>query len=78
MTKTAPNRIKALRKEAGLTQQALADHLGLNRQAISSWERGVNSLRVDHAEKVGQFFRVSAGYVLGLTMDKTDHGLRKR
>ena len=77
MTRRIPNRIKTLRQEAGLTQQELANHLGLNRQAISGWERGVNSLRLDHAEKVGQFFQVSAGYVLGLTMDKTDHGLRK-
>lgn len=76
MIKRTPNRIKILRQEVGLTQQKLANHLGLNRQAISDWERGVTSISLKNAEKAGQFFQVSAGYVLGLTMDKTDYGLR--
>lgn len=76
MIKRTPNRIKILRQEVGLTQQELANHLGLNRQAISDWERGVTSISLKNAEKAGQFFQVSAGYVLGLTMDKTDYGLR--
>ena len=34
--------IQALRKEAGLSQEALAEQLGLSRQAISKWESGVS------------------------------------
>lgn len=33
-------RIQALRKEKGLTQEALADRLGVSRQAIGKWESG--------------------------------------
>lgn len=34
------NRIKELRKAAGLTQQEVASHFGLNRAAVAMWERG--------------------------------------
>lgn len=39
--KTA-NRLQQLRKESGYSQDALAEKLGLSRQAISKWERGVS------------------------------------
>ncbi len=34
-------RVKALRDELGLTQQQLADRLGVRQQTISEWEQGV-------------------------------------
>lgn len=34
------NRLKELRAEQGLSQQALADHLGVSRQTIISIEKG--------------------------------------
>ena len=40
--KTA-NRLQQLRKENGYSQDALAEKLGLSRQAISKWERGESS-----------------------------------
>ena len=33
------NRLVALRKANGLSQEALAEKLGISRQAISKWER---------------------------------------
>lgn len=33
-------RLSALRRERGLSQQALADALSVTRQAVSNWERG--------------------------------------
>lgn len=35
-----------LRKWAGLTQQQLADHLGVHRNAVSNWERGLDTPRL--------------------------------
>ena len=36
------NRLAQLRKQNGYSQESLAEKLGLSRQAISKWERGVS------------------------------------
>lgn len=59
MTRRTPNRIKTLRQEAGLTQQALADQLGVMRKTISNWERGNNIIATSNARKLSQYFQVS-------------------
>ena len=38
------DRIKNLRKELGLTQQAFADRLGVKRNTVGQWECGKNAL----------------------------------
>ena len=35
-------RIRQLRKEAGLTQEALGKKLGVIKQTVSSWENGIS------------------------------------
>lgn len=37
-----PVRLKAARKQAGLSQAALAKRIGVTHVAVSGWERGVN------------------------------------
>ena len=34
--------IQRLRKQAGMSQEALAETLGVSRQAVSKWESGVS------------------------------------
>ena len=36
------NKIQSCRKKAGLSQEALAQELGISRQAVSRWETGVS------------------------------------
>lgn len=39
---TLGERIAYYRKQAGYSQEALAERLGVSRQAISKWETGVS------------------------------------
>lgn len=39
-----PEKIQYARRRAGLSQEQLAEHLGISRQAVSKWETG-GSLR---------------------------------
>lgn len=67
MTKQVPNRIKELRKQAGLSQQELSDQVGVIRKTISNWERGCNRVSPEHAESLAKYFNVSIGYLLGVS-----------
>lgn len=42
MTLEFGNRLAEMRKEKGYSQEELAEQLGVSRQAVSKWERGVS------------------------------------
>lgn len=42
MTLELAGRLVDLRKKQGLSQEALGEKLGVSRQTISKWERGVS------------------------------------
>ncbi|MFS5480085.1 helix-turn-helix transcriptional regulator [Streptococcus agalactiae] len=65
MTKETQNRIRELRKKSGLSQEKLAEQLGVYRNTISNWERGYSHINLANAEKLAQFFQVSIDYILG-------------
>jgi transcriptional regulator with XRE-family HTH domain len=48
----APNRIRELRLEAGLSQQALGDKVGVSKMTISDLERGEMRLDLDYMRRI--------------------------
>lgn len=69
MSKQTRNRIKKLRKQAKLSQQTLADQIGVFRNTISNWETGYSQISLENAKKVAEYFGVTIEYLL--ESDKT-------
>jgi len=59
-------RIADLRKKAKVTQQELADSIGVSFQTISKWETGVNLPDVTILPLLADYFKVSTDQLLGL------------
>ena len=54
-----------LRKENGMSQEELADRLGVSRQAVSRWEQGSTYPDIPNLRKLMKVFGVSADYLVG-------------
>lgn len=52
-------RLAARRKQAGLSQEALAERLGVSRQAVSKWERSESSPDTDNLIALAQLYGLS-------------------
>ena len=59
------DRIRRLREERKLTQQALADALHVKRETINMWENGLRDLKTGSIIALSDFFNVSSDYLLG-------------
>ena len=57
-------RIIKLRKEAGLSQESLAEHLGVSRQSVSKWESGNVMPDLDKVIAMCDIFDVSTDYLI--------------
>lgn len=51
--------IKKLRKENNLSQEKLADKLGVTYQAVSKWERGLNLPDMTTLKEMSNLFNVN-------------------
>ena len=59
-------RLKDLRKSNGLTQQQLADRLGVAKSVVSYYESGDRFPSYDVLIKIAQRFHVTTDYMLGI------------
>ncbi len=58
------DRILELRKQKGISQEALADRLGVSRQAVSKWESEQSVPELDKIVLMSDFFEVTTDYLL--------------
>ncbi len=64
------NRIRDLRKEHGLSQQELAQKLGVNQTAVSQWERGATTPSSTVMVDLCKLWDVTPDFLLGLSEEK--------
>ena len=65
-------RLKDLRRQAGLTQVEVAEKLGISQQAYASWERGVKKPTQENLVKIAHVLNVSVDYLVGNSEEKSD------
>ena len=61
---TFAEKLYQLRKQKGLSQEQLADELGVSRQAISKWEGGTCLPETEKLAQLSDFLGVSIDYLL--------------
>ena len=59
------NRLVALRKENGYSQEVLAEKLGLSRQSLAKWERAEASPDTDNLIALAQVYNMTLDELLG-------------
>lgn len=63
-------RIRDLREDCDLTQREVAEFLGIQQTVYSRYERGFQTIPVEHLLKLADFYHVSTDYMLGRTNNK--------
>lgn len=77
-------RLRQLRKERHITQDALAEKLKLTKQAVSQWERGIREPSFETLEMIADYFNVDTDYLIGredhttLLLNGDEHKLVER
>ncbi|MCL2396962.1 MAG: helix-turn-helix domain-containing protein [Defluviitaleaceae bacterium] len=62
---TLGEKIQALRKQKGLSQEQLSEKMSVTRQAVSKWELDETNPDLDNIVQISNIFDVSIDYLLG-------------
>lgn len=77
MTVYFGEKLKKLRKAKGLTQETLADFLGVSFQAVSKWERNESYPDISILPVLASFFGVTVDSLLGMDMMENEKKIKK-
>ena len=72
MNKLLGSRIKALRSANNLTQEEVADQIGISRQKYARIESGANSITLDILSKVAEVLGVTVGDITKVLDEKKE------
>lgn len=77
MTIYLSENIKKLRLEKGLTQETIAEFLGVTFQSVSNWERGESYPDITMLPEISGFFKVSVDELLGVNRAENEAKILK-
>ena len=60
-------RLKDLREDHDMSQQEVADYLGMKQPQYSRYERGLRDIPSDVLIRLAKLYKTSTDYILGLT-----------
>ena len=60
-------RLRDMREDNDMKQVDVADYLGIAQTVYSRYERGFQTIPVEHLIKLAELYRVSVDYLLGRT-----------
>ncbi|MBR2615170.1 MAG: helix-turn-helix transcriptional regulator [Clostridia bacterium] len=63
-------RLRELREDHDLTQQRVADFLGMKQSQYNRYERGLRDLPTDVLIRLARLYQTSTDYILGMTRSK--------
>lgn len=65
--------IQKLRNSKNMSQQELADAIGIGRSTLANYEQNKREPNFNTLESIAKYFNVSTDYILGFTNDQFDH-----
>lgn len=65
-------KIFELRKKMGMSQECLAEKIGVSRQSVSKWETGESVPEIEKILLLSKIFSVSTDYLLNDELNKVD------
>ena len=77
MTIYLSENIKRLRRENNLTQETLAEFLGVTFQSVSNWERGESYPDITMLPEIASFFKVSIEELLGVNKAEDEEAVKR-
>lgn len=60
-------RLKELREKAGMTQEQVAEKIGIKREQYRRYENGTNEIKASYIIKFCKLYNITSDYFLGLT-----------
>ena len=58
-------RLRDMREDADLKQADIAEYLGIQQTVYSRYERGYQTIPLEHLIKLADYYRVSLDYLVG-------------
>lgn len=67
------NKIKELRKQRGITQEQLADSIGVSFQAVSKWENNITLPDITFAPALASYFGISMDILFDYNLEEIEN-----